>query len=287
MIVTLVGVIWLDQRLGSIEFTAQYKTAPGLPMLVLMLLLIVLGTKEIAAMFGHKGLNTNAFVPAMGSVLICVAAFHRSIIAQHNIDLSALIATIGAVTAMAALIRHSVPAKQTDGALGAAAACLFCVGYLGVLPMFYVLIRMEYSAYVIAGLIMTTKSCDIGAYFTGRMVGKTKLIEWLSPKKTREGLAGGLVFSAVVATGLAWLSNRYDLASATSGGDALEFNLVWAAVGGALLGGVGHIGDLVASLFKRDAGIKDSGNVIPGFGGVIDVVDSPLFVAPLAYWMLI
>jgi phosphatidate cytidylyltransferase len=59
-----------------------------------------------------------------------------------------------------------------------------------------------------------------------------------------------------------------------------------AAIAGLLLGLVGHLGDLVASLLKRDAGLKDSGRTIPGFGGLIDVFDSPILAAPMAYWLL-
>jgi phosphatidate cytidylyltransferase len=66
----------------------------------------------------------------------------------------------------------------------------------------------------------------------------------------------------------------------------VHYPLWYAALAGLLLGLIGQFGDLVASLFKRDAGIKDSGSSIPGFGGVLDVIDSPIVVAPFAYWLL-
>ncbi len=95
----------------------------------------------------------------------------------------------------------------------------------------------------------------------------------LSPKKTWEGLAGGLVTSALIAFGL----NHFwpVLSSAVS---ALGFGLV--------VGTVGSLGDLAESLIKRDCQRKDASAVVPGFGGVLDVIDAVLFAAPVAYWWI-
>ncbi|MEX0876439.1 MAG: phosphatidate cytidylyltransferase, partial [Phycisphaerales bacterium] len=98
-----------------------------------------------------------------------------------------------------------------------------------------------------------------------------------SPGKTWEGLIGGLVTSGLVAMGGSWLLHRAGIEAPT----------LWvSAVMGVLLGGIGQCGDLAASLLKRDAGVKDSGTSVPGFGGVLDIVDSPILVAPFAYWAL-
>jgi phosphatidate cytidylyltransferase len=120
-------------------------------------------------------------------------------------------------------------------------------------------------------IVAIVKAADVGAYATGHAIGKHKLIPWLSPGKTIEGFIGGLVFSAVVAALiLPQLST---------------FTPVKAIFAGLVLGAVGQLGDLLESLLKRDAGVKDSGK-LPGFGGLLDLLDSPLLAAPAAYWLL-
>ena len=114
-----------------------------------------------------------------------------------------------------------------------------------------------------------TKFTDIGAYFGGRALGRHKLIPWLSPAKTWEGLLAGVITAGLVGMACA----------------PQVSNLSWqkAFVFGAIIGGVGQLGDLLESLMKRDAEVKDSGTLIPGFGGILDVIDSPLLAAPFAY----
>ena len=123
----------------------------------------------------------------------------------------------------------------------------------------------------VVAILLCVKFTDIGAYFTGKSLGRHKLIYWLSPGKTWEGLAGGLVFAAAVGAGCA----------------AFLDEMTWwqGLIFGPIVGFVGQCGDLLESLMKRDADVKDSGSVIPGFGGVLDVIDSPLVAAPVAYLM--
>ena len=151
--------------------------------------------------------------------------------------------------------------------------------YLGLMFGFVLAIRREHSVWVLLWIILVTKSADIGAFATGKLIGRHKLILWLSPGKTWEGLIGGVVLAAAVgAAGLAalksWgLTPQETLPPAWTG-----------AAAGVLFGLTGVLGDLIASLFKRDAGLKDASHVLPGFGGVLDVLDSALLVAPVAYW---
>jgi phosphatidate cytidylyltransferase len=122
--------------------------------------------------------------------------------------------------------------------------------------------------------VAVVKAADIGAYATGRTLGRHKLIPWLSPGKTIEGFFGGLVFSGIAGACIAiYLRGPVPAVIAVGGGY------------GVILGAIGQLGDLLESLLKRDAGVKDSGNV-PGFGGVLDILDSPLLAAPAAYWLL-
>jgi phosphatidate cytidylyltransferase len=104
------------------------------------------------------------------------------------------------------------------------------------------------------------------------------MIPWLSPGKTWEGLAGGVAFAALVggllALGsLSWLQTS-------------DHVPIWLGVMcGVVFAIVGQFGDLTMSLLKRGAGLKDSSRVLPGLGGVLDVIDSPLMVAPVAFWI--
>jgi phosphatidate cytidylyltransferase len=154
--------------------------------------------------------------------------------------------------------------------------------YLGLLPSFLLQLRwLDASSTeprdaraALALAIFVPKCCDIGAYFTGRLLGRHPMAPVLSPKKTWEGLLGGLLLSAVAAVAI----NRP--LSVLRGGD------VAAAGFGLVVGGVGALGDLAESLIKRDCRRKDASQIVPGFGGVLDVIDSILFAAPVAYCWL-
>jgi len=124
-------------------------------------------------------------------------------------------------------------------------------------------------------LVLVVKMSDVGAFFTGKYLGRHKLFPRLSPKKTWEGLIGGI--AASLASSL--------LFRAGVGGSlgALHLGLIDAVALGLLLPVVGVYGDLFESLVKRASGMKDSGTLIPGMGGVLDVLDSLLFGAPVLY----
>jgi phosphatidate cytidylyltransferase len=132
--------------------------------------------------------------------------------------------------------------------------------------------------------LLTTWASDIGAYAVGRTIGRRKLIPSVSPGKTIEGAVGGLVASVIVA----WLFSQCVLRPAAQ----LDFR--WRPLGvivvGAVISVAAQIGDLAESLLKREAGVKDASNIIPGHGGVLDRVDSLFFVLPVSFvifgWLL-
>lgn len=125
-------------------------------------------------------------------------------------------------------------------------------------------------------LIVVTKFSDMGAYVTGSLIGKHLLVPHISPKKTWEGFFGALVFSAGGGCGLLALM-----------GEKLPgLSMVHAAVLGVGLGFAAIIGDLAESIIKRSADVKDSGRMLPGIGGALDLIDSILFTAPLMFFYL-
>lgn len=110
--------------------------------------------------------------------------------------------------------------------------------------------------------------CDTFAYFVGKSIGKNKLFERVSPKKSIEGALGGLL-GAILTFLMVYYFNWYTI------------SLSLAIISGLVVGTFGQMGDLVESWFKRDAGVKDSSNLIPGHGGILDRFDSLLFVSPI------
>ena len=111
---------------------------------------------------------------------------------------------------------------------------------------------------------------DTFAYLTGRLLGKHKLFERISPKKTWEGFIGGLLFAVLAGVLLAYF---------------LEWSYIKMITYGIVVGAIGTAGDLVESMLKRNVGIKDSGNILPGHGGILDRFDAVLFVVPVVFFL--
>ncbi len=124
--------------------------------------------------------------------------------------------------------------------------------------------------------ILVTKFSDTGAYAVGSLIGRHKMIPRISPGKTWEGFGGAILLSTVASLVFVHFL----------GGKMAGMNHLHAVVLGVLLGLTAVIGDLIESLFKREAGVKDSGRMFPGIGGILDLLDSLLFNAPIMYLYL-
>ena len=156
---------------------------------------------------------------------------------------------------------------------------LYLLGYI-VLPFIFITKISfginNYNPKIIIGLFIIIWTNDTFAYIVGKSIGKNKLFERISPKKTIEGFVGGVVF-AVFAGYL--ISKLYIRPNPNFSEKSI---LIWTII--ALLAGVfGTIGDLIESKFKRIAGVKDSGKIMPGHGGILDRLDSVIFVAPIVF----
>lgn len=176
--------------------------------------------------------------------------------------------------------------RRTDQRpLAVAALCLFTVLYTGGMLSFgydlryhnYAIGRTGQSLVLLFPVLLTWAS-DIGAYFTGRTIGRTKLMPSVSPAKTVEGSLGGIVLAVVVG----WVFVRRAL---------VPYGQLGLSPAGIVLFGIGiaiaaQLGDLFESLLKREAQVKDSSSLLPGHGGVLDRVDSLLFVLPVAVLLL-
>ncbi|MCZ6799371.1 MAG: phosphatidate cytidylyltransferase [Nitrospirae bacterium] len=152
------------------------------------------------------------------------------------------------------------------------AAYIFGVLYVGLLLGHYALLRnLEHGVALVFFVIIVTWLSDTGGFFVGKTLGKHPLAPTLSPKKTVEGLLGGVLFSVIGAT-----ISQFTFVPFFSVGQCIMLG-----VGLALLGA---LGDLAESAIKRSVSVKDSGTIIPGHGGVLDRVDSLLFTGPAMYY---
>ena len=134
----------------------------------------------------------------------------------------------------------------------------------------------DYNPKIIIGLFILIWTNDTFAYIVGKSIGKTKLFEKISPKKTVEGFFGGIIFAVLAG----YLISKYYIKANPEFSD--RSILIWTSIA-VIVGIAGTIGDLIESKFKRIAGVKDSGTIMPGHGGVLDRLDSVIFVAPIIF----
>ncbi len=290
MLAALLGLLYFDYwvekttagRLDhSILHPAPGQGLAGAGVAILLLVLLPLATVEMAQLLTAERVRPYRTLAAFGSGMLVIHGFLTQFPWFQHIAASTLAFIIVLTMVFAAARRAG--AGHTQEAITRMAGTVSSMLYLGGLGWFLMALRVKHSSDVVHGyqgstqavvmILLVVKFTDIGAYFGGRSLGKRKLIPWLSPGKTWEGLACGLATAAIVGLicALVW---RHALST-----------LKWdkALLFGVIIGGVGQLGDLLESLFKRDAEVKDSGNFIPGFGGLLDVIDSPLLAAPAAY----
>jgi len=212
-----------------------------------------------------------------------------------------IVAIVG--TAVAQLRRSAAP-----GAFADINATLFIVVYLGLLPSFAVLLRCDFNIadptegmWIVMLVLLLTFATDIGAYFVGMSIGRHRLAPTVSPGKSVEGAIGGLLVTIGLALLLRWWGSTVvdpmlspDDAELTRvhqlllDGTAVlaRMSVGQTAVFAVVISLLAQIGDLFESLLKRSAQVKDSSRLIPGMGGVLDLIDGVLFAIPGAWFLL-
>lgn len=262
------GVVWLG----------------GLPLALLVAVVAVLGTRELFDFARHQGVEAAAIPGLLSAAAVPIVVWLRF----ESALLAAWLAEAWPylVALWILLVLTWVLASRSAGErpLTAAAVTLLGPAYCAVLPAFLLAIRHADhagrswpGAVLVFFPLVVVWICDSAAMFVGKAVGGPKLAPEISPGKTRSGAIGGLL-GAVAAAAL-W--NQLVMVPFE-----VAIPLVQALVFGAVIGVVGQVGDLAESLFKREAGVKDSSTLIPGHGGVLDRFDSLYFVLPVAALML-
>jgi phosphatidate cytidylyltransferase len=236
----------------------------GWPFAALVAVAAVLGASELLLMFGRLRLAEWYGVAVAGAIPLTAALHRGDTLLPDWSPLALAFATLGLFGVL--LFTHDEQAEVPARAGRVALAWLYC----GLLASTLVGLRVQGgTAWVVLAFVVTWAN-DTFAYFAGMFFGKHKLYEKVSPKKTWEGFAGGALGSVVGA-----LVIRSTLLP--------ELPVPQAVLLGAGASLLGPMGDFTESLLKRAAGVKDSGKLIPGHGGLLDRIDALLFVVPWVY----
>ena len=244
----------------------------GLAFVILVLFINLIAQFEFYKLTEHKGMLPLKILGLIGTVFITFSFY------KYGIEkLWVILIILFYLTLLIELFRNKASATLNIS------STIWGIFYPAVFFGFMILLRelptelgMDYALggkWIIL-MLVTIWICDTAAYFIGKAIGKHKLFPRVSPNKTVEGAVAGAVFSFITAyifhlTYINSLSLFHCFAIAL------------------IVATFGQVGDLIESVFKRDAGEKDSSNLLPGHGGMLDRFDAPLFVAPLVYLYLV
>lgn len=267
-----------------------------LPIFILFIAALCDELLRLIAVGGLRPRRSTVFWGTIGMIVCCwlaclIQAYNEGVLGEHVSPQSwpwSATASVWTLLAMGGGImiaflgeinRYTKPGGITINLAGA----VFVTTYIGMLSCFIVQLRMAYGIAALLSLIFVAKMCDTGAYTIGRIFGQHKLTPIISPGKTVEGAVGGMLFGVFGA----WFWFNVVI--------PISFNTRWIAADssqtafwGCILFGLclffsGALGDLAASLIKRDVQQKDSSRWLPGLGGCLDIFDSILLSAPVAY----
>lgn len=302
----LVSAILIPALIGL--FMWDHSIGPAAPvLLVLVLFLVWRASYEFADLLAVRSFEVSFPMVAVCSSAIVVSAwlnrlpgfavvdalqdvipgFRKVIdvdgVAAGNMTLAMLVFSL---CVLAIFLRGAIRYREPGKTMETVGAEILGVAYIGVLLTVTTQLRWvaghQAGYLVLASLVIAVKAGDTMAYTFGRLWGKRKMVPTLSPGKTWMGGVGALVGSSLGTW--AWLHWGASLCFGFSPCPAL-----WALIYGAILGVVGLVGDLAESLIKRDVEKKDSAALMPGFGGLLDLIDSIIFAGPVAVllWIIL
>lgn len=263
--ITVLGA-WLD---GTISAEIPDKAVKGSILAGLLVFLAIPAQIELAGLLKRDTVKVFPVVTTVFSILLATNWYWPQFFGKNSANFQ--LNYILFVTALLVITLFIYQAKVSgyEGVVHNCGANLLAVLYLGFLSGFVLGIRIDFGIWPLLMFIFTVKFADIGAFTFGKIFGKHKFSPVISPNKTWEGLFGAVIASVLISVIFAAVFNI--------------MSWFWAAVFGAGFAVMGQLGDLAESMFKRDAAKKDSASAVPGFGGVLDVIDSPLATAPAAY----
>ena len=240
----------------------------GIPFLVLNLAVIIIGFNEYFDLIRTKVETGEKEIAILAGIILITSIHFRQGLNRVYLILTAMI--------MLTFLKHIFKSK-IEGAILNTAVTYFSFFYIaGLFSHLLLLSKVDFGSNLHNQLVLwlpllATWAADTGAYFSGLGLGRRPLAPKISPNKTIEGAIGGL-FSSIVITSIISIY--------------LGFGYLNGIILGGLIGVFAQLGDLSVSILKRDAEVKDSGDLIPGHGGLLDRIDSLLFSIPIVYYYI-
>lgn len=278
---TISGAVYIALLLTSILFSTE-------SFIILFGIFLIIATYEFCNLVKLNKVFSILFVTLSYST-VALVSFYRTETEnyisgllkeniQFTIDTDKLFSVLLIITLLIA-VKCIVFLFNDTQTISKLSKYIYLLGYIMLPFIFIIKISFgikDYNPKIIIGLFILIWTNDTFAYLVGKSIGKHKLFERVSPKKTIEGFLGGVVFAAFAGFLISKLYIR------PNPDFSQKSILIWTII--ALIVSIfGTIGDLIESKFKRIAGVKDSGTIMPGHGGVLDRLDSVIFVAPVIF----
>ena len=239
----------------------------GFPFFIVVIIIALLGLRELYGLAGKQGYKPSYILGTLLIVYFILISVYDVYSLNWYIE-NIIITFFIIISFIIQLFRKDYSKVLTEISITVLGSI-----YLGYLLSFMIKIKdLPNGNYYLISLLIVTWVNDIGAYLIGTYFGKNKIFPKISPKKTIEGSIGGIIFSIAATFALKnWLNLTFN--------ELISLGLIIAIIA--------QIGDLFESVLKRGSGVKDSGTLFPGQGGILDCLDSLIFTAPVFYYCII